>query len=266
MGKAFVLAVLIGTVSAVVPAEAQTLSFAGTLEVDVRFGGEVTVELACGEEILGWSFGIRHDPSLLQILGSSLEGLAAGDVNGGRGPDFIAVEVDPPGGPGVTAEVVVSFSGGEKVRPGSNVGLVRIRYGAGPEAKEGGGARLEFAADLGQPPVPTVVILKKGPAPPAVRTGDISFTKKAVAFLRGDANGDARIDVGDPIMILNHIFGDRRIDCEDAVDANDDGQIDVGDAIYMLQFQWAHGPQPPAPYPSLSDDPTPDPLTCLRPA
>lgn len=266
LGKASIPASPAWMLCMLVPAQAQTLSFAEPLRVDVRFGGEVTVELSSREEVLGWSFGVRHDPSLLDPLRASCEGLAAGAVNGGKGPDFVDVEIHPPNGAGITTEVIVSFSGTEVVPAGPRVGLARILYAAKPRAKKGMTARLEFTGELGQPPLPTIVILTGGAAAPAIRAGEVVFIERTVSFIRGDANGNGFIDIGDAVSMLNHLFAGQATDCEDAVDANDDGQIDISDAVYTLQFQFARGPELPPPYPDKGADPTPDDLDCLRPA
>ena len=54
-------------------------------------------------------------------------------------------------------------------------------------------------------------------------------------FRRGDVNADGRIDISDPMSMLNVLFlGDDTSRCDKAADANDDGSVDVADAVYML--------------------------------
>jgi len=61
-------------------------------------------------------------------------------------------------------------------------------------------------------------------------------------FLRGDANSDERIDVGDGIFLANHLYaGGPAPLCADAADANDDGQLDVADPIAILMFVFGRG-------------------------
>jgi len=64
-------------------------------------------------------------------------------------------------------------------------------------------------------------------------------------FLRGDANNDGLIDLGDVIYILNYLFkhGPYPIPME-AGDANCDDKVDMGDAIYVLNYLFKHGPPP----------------------
>jgi hypothetical protein len=86
-----------------------------------------------------------------------------------------------------------------------------------------------------------------------------------VPFVRGNANGDLGIDIGDAVFILAYNFqGARRPPCMDAADTNDDGGVDISDAIYLLNFLFTGGTrQPPAPYPDPGTDPTADPLGCV---
>jgi hypothetical protein len=82
-------------------------------------------------------------------------------------------------------------------------------------------------------------------------------------FIRGDANFDSAVDISDPVLILDLLFGDTSmLVCADSGDANDDGSIDISDAISVLQtlFNGA-GPLPP-PYPDVGEDPTSDALGC----
>ena len=54
-------------------------------------------------------------------------------------------------------------------------------------------------------------------------------------FIRGDSNGDNKLDISDPVATLYHIFlGNNNYRCGDAMDANDDGQLDISDPIYTL--------------------------------
>ena len=82
-------------------------------------------------------------------------------------------------------------------------------------------------------------------------------------FLRGDANSDTRVDIGDPVFSLIFIFrGGQAPACMDAVDANDDGQVDISDPVYTLLFLFQGGRSPPPPFPAPGVDPTADNVTC----
>jgi len=82
-------------------------------------------------------------------------------------------------------------------------------------------------------------------------------------FRRGDANGDGKYDIGDPIRILNHLFASGPMECVDTADVNDDGQLDIGDGIRLLNYLFASGPAPEPPGIACGADPTDDPLDCV---
>jgi hypothetical protein len=81
-------------------------------------------------------------------------------------------------------------------------------------------------------------------------------------FLRGDANGDDRVDMSDALAMLTQQFSGETAHCEDAADANDDGELDVTDPIVTLTFLFEGGVPPAAPYPEPGVDPTIDALRC----
>jgi hypothetical protein len=84
-------------------------------------------------------------------------------------------------------------------------------------------------------------------------------------FLRGDANGDARVDIADAVWTVRAVFspiGDTG--CQDASDANDDDLVDVSDAVFLIAYQFRGGAQPPAPFPECGVSPDSSPLSCLE--
>jgi hypothetical protein len=84
-------------------------------------------------------------------------------------------------------------------------------------------------------------------------------------FRRGDANADGRLDIGDAVHLLNHLFsGVARLTCLKAGDSNDDGRLDIGDPIGLLAYLFGGGFAPPTPFTDCGLDPTPDELDCER--
>jgi DNA-binding beta-propeller fold protein YncE len=76
-------------------------------------------------------------------------------------------------------------------------------------------------------------------------------------FIRGDANGDGKVDLSDAVMIANYLFkAGGAPDCLDAADTNDDGEIDISDPVYPLFHLFMGGPEPPDPFPEPGNDPT----------
>ena len=86
----------------------------------------------------------------------------------------------------------------------------------------------------------------------------------AQAFVRGDCNVDAEVDLSDAVFLLLHNFaGTATPTCLDACDFNDDGVVtgQVTDPIYLLSFLFGGGPLPSGPGPSLcGPDPSDDDL------
>lgn len=90
-------------------------------------------------------------------------------------------------------------------------------------------------------------------------------------ILRGDANQDGFVDIGDAILLLSHTFppapsswqdcyppsgigledNPSPIFCLDAADANDDESLDIGDAIAVLS--WLFGNSVPLAFPGPTD-------------
>ncbi len=97
-----------------------------------------------------------------------------------------------------------------------------------------------------------------------VCTFDVNVVVGIRAFIRGDANGDSKCDIGDPIYLINWMFlGNQSPTCMDAGDCNDDGHVDLGDVVFDLNFVFSGGRRPPDPYlPLCGLDPTEDDLDC----
>jgi hypothetical protein len=82
-------------------------------------------------------------------------------------------------------------------------------------------------------------------------------------FVRGDANGDRRVDISDPIFTFGFLFlGDREPGCMDAADANDDGTVNISDVVETLNSLFMDGVPLAAPSGEAGADPTPDDLDC----
>jgi hypothetical protein len=82
-------------------------------------------------------------------------------------------------------------------------------------------------------------------------------------FVRGDPNGDGKIDLSDAVKILAYLFmGDPAPTCLDAADTDGSGVIDITDAIFFLSFLFLGGPPPESPYPECGIDPSTHALDC----
>jgi len=68
------------------------------------------------------------------------------------------------------------------------------------------------------------------------------------AYICGDANGDAQVNVGDAVMLISYVFkGGAAPDPLAAGDANCDDQANVGDAVYLVNYVFKGGAGPCCP-------------------
>jgi hypothetical protein len=87
----------------------------------------------------------------------------------------------------------------------------------------------------------------------------------ALHFLRGDANGDGKIDISDAVHTLSFLFAHGpSAGCRDSADTNDDGRIDIGDAVAVLGYLFGGSGPLAAPFEICGLDPTIDGLSCER--
>ncbi len=76
---------------------------------------------------------------------------------------------------------------------------------------------------------------------PYVNSGEVVI----YATIRGDANTDGNINVGDIVYLVNFVFNDGPAPItERAGDANADGNVNIGDAVYICQYIFHDGPAP----------------------
>jgi len=86
-----------------------------------------------------------------------------------------------------------------------------------------------------------------------------------VAFIRGDADADGRLQLGDAACILEYLFASGATPaCLAAFDANADGRLSVSDAITILRALFGGGAIP-APHPDCGAPPTALPCAYFAP-
>ena len=83
-------------------------------------------------------------------------------------------------------------------------------------------------------------------SPPVIPAGMPVY----VFFIRGDANGDGRVNVLDALSLIRFIGGEEQNhDCAAALNTNGDGGVDVSDALPLLRWIFLDGPPLPYPFP-----------------
>jgi hypothetical protein len=100
------------------------------------------------------------------------------------------------------------------------------------------------------------------PARHADRDGDgVPDTCERKLFHRGDLDADGRLNVTDPISLLDYLFLGRPVTtCLETADANNDAALDLTDAIHLLRYLFLGGPTPASPGPPglpCGEDPDP---------
>ncbi len=255
-------------------------------------GGRVTIPVvldfdhrANGETvgIDGWSYGICHDPSVLELAGVSMLNSDTMTLNGGAGPDYVSVvsgsSLLPGRADGFVVAVVVDFEQVVKIRSPQNVRVWRdveatyeclapaLACSGNPEAKLFTTVHVAQQT-LGMPPTDCCMVRDGVAWAVAAETEATVEIGCGAVFLRGTASpGDAAIDIADPIFILQYLFAaGPEPGCMDAADPNDSGQVDIADAIYLLTFLFGRGAPPAPPYPACGSDQTNDALGCATPA
>jgi len=83
-------------------------------------------------------------------------------------------------------------------------------------------------------------------------------------FIRGDGDLDGERTLTDVLVMLNHMFLEKRTDlpCLKQMDVNDSGTLEISDPIYFLAHLFQGGSPPPPPYPEPGLDPTEDEIPC----
>ena len=69
-----------------------------------------------------------------------------------------------------------------------------------------------------------------------------------VVVLRGDANGDGIINVGDVVYLVSYLYKNGPAPSPiDAGDCNCDDIVNVGDVVYLVSYLYRGGPPPGCP-------------------
>ena len=203
-------------------------------EITARVGDDIDALITAdvsSTSIQGWSIAVRHDPEKLEILEATTEGLtlpteffntttlAVGDPSPGFISAIVLAIFPPPG---------------ELLPAGNNTTLVKIKYRVKAALDPDVPTFLEFVNDTlvpnqGSPPTNNNWTIDSSTrAPKRVVDGELRAPKGVpgdnVRFLRGDCNGDGKINLTDAILCANNILANKLVffDCDDMLDANGD--------------------------------------------
>ncbi|NCG12296.1 MAG: hypothetical protein GWP38_03005, partial [Planctomycetia bacterium] len=110
---------------------------------------------------------------------------------------------------------------------------------------------LTWTSTLGSPPVDNVVVVNGSSISPTLNDGSVTLEPIFdIPFVRGNCNGDNKVNIADGIWILNYLFNQGPAsNCVASCDANEDAKYDAGDAIFIISYRLLDGPMPSAPFP-----------------
>jgi hypothetical protein len=96
-----------------------------------------------------------------------------------------------------------------------------------PAARRAGAAMVEVATRSGKTALPA----------------GVRYTRQ---LIRGDANGDLRLDISDAVTVLWHLLGDQELAvCAEAADFDGDRRVTLTDAVALLAFLFEGGQEAP---------------------
>jgi hypothetical protein len=230
-------------------------------------GNRITCLATNADAVQGWSFGVQSDPKYITPVKFDLEDTATAKFNGGAGPGFIQVSLFKEG---VTMAVIIETpdtptADVETLPPGQAWPLLNIEYAGGASVADAELYRVQYSDALGDPPVQVLFVVKGFEVRPRTLPGWVSLP--GVEFLRGDTDGNSRLEITDAVNLLGWLFmGEAEPGCLQASDINGSGSVNIADAVYLFSFLFLGGNAPPWPYPGCGAAPTPlgcnDPGSC----
>jgi len=155
---------------------------------------------------------------------------------------------------GWTIGVVYSFTGDNVLAFDNETTVITAAYETGGSMagnETGATASLNWNGGLGSPAVANVVVVGGASLDAVLSDGSIELNPVVtIDWIRGDANSDDRVNIGDGIWIISELFlNGPASGCPISRDANDDGGVDAADAVYIFTYRFLDGPVPGAPFP-----------------
>ncbi len=228
---------------------------------------DVQIMLNAPVENYGFSLGFAHSDAALTLVGADT-GTALAVLNGGSGPEYLTLDLDPEGASGLIVACLYSVSSLLALPAGNGQELIVAHYDA-PSTAPLGITGLNFSEDLvpQSPSPPTAIVISLGQTSgPVVTSGtsiEILEGVVGVQFQRGDFDGSGSLNLGDPVNLLGYMFnGGAAPLCEKIGDIDDSGSIVLGDPVQLLTYMFSGGSAPAEPFDQCGIDPTEDDLTC----
>lgn len=166
-------------------------------------------------------------------------------------PTMPGTEGGPPQGAGAVSAVVLSFTCPITLQVTGSATVLDLTLAPSGEP-------------TAEKPIVGTLFVKDGlrgsgqPVPNAVTVGgktlffchppglDVTFSVSAVPrYLPGNANGDSRVDLADPIWIVNELFRDGPATaCPESGDVNGDQMVDLSDVSFLIDYLFRGGMPP----------------------
>ncbi len=227
------------------------------------------------EAVQGWSLAIGVEDSITLVSATTDGTVGAAVPDGLRDTGFEKTEViDPnnpeapvvPQGQGAVSAVVLSFTLPITLLPSGTATVLALTVET--EAAEADVTKTGsiFAKDglqgAGQPVNSVATVAGSTVEFSCIQDATISLTAVSIgSMVRADANADQKVNIADPIYIINALFREGPpVACREAADANDDNLVDLSDATFILAYQFYGGPPPPPPFEEcgMDEDSTPE--------
>jgi hypothetical protein len=195
----------------------------------------------------GFSMGVSHDASILEIVGTPTSLLTPE-------PEFNQTQALADGW---TAGVVYSLLGGVFQVFDAALPVFEVEYAiSGLAGAAETTTTLAFSNNLGTPPVANVVVVSGLSLDASFVDGTVTLLPVTdTPFLRGDCNSDLRLDIADGVWILNNLFlGGPAGTCAEACDADSNDALSMTDAMWVFNYRLLSGPAPAAPFPNCGTE------------
>ncbi|MCH9032129.1 MAG: S8 family serine peptidase, partial [candidate division Zixibacteria bacterium] len=135
-------------------------------------------------------------------------------------------------------KIAIQLSSDSAILPPGTGEILRIHFSVGDTVSSGRSGPLTITSFNG---IDLIAVTPKAAFPPRFENGSAVIQ----SVLRGDADHDARITIGDAILLAKYLFqsGPAPFNFESG-DANSDLSIDLNDAIFLVYYIFRDGPPP----------------------